>query len=614
MGKLTELVTGRIQIKATLAIVCVVGLLLGVFAYYVASSQYQVIENALLTKGRIIALSGARATGDMFETAIKNREISEKALFDVSYKPIPGTNPQKYHTAYDAFTDKALQRIEDEYLKDTDVVFAAVVDTNGFLPTHNAKYASGAKDVASNRTKRLFNDPVGLKAGRHTGEVLQQVYKRDTGETMWDVSAPIYVNGKHWGGFRVGFSMARVQATIAENNARIFKAMIGFVLLGAALLIGLASWFIARTIVSPIKKIASAATHVVNNSLESFATEMQAVSEGDLTRCHTGCFDIGDVKIEHKANDEIGSLARAFNGMLVKLEEIGTTFAVMLERIRRLVIEISESSNQLKRASDSLKEAANQTATATTQIAHTIEQVAQGTSSQSGSIDGILGAVSQMSTIINQVASDSIRETVGESAQKISQLSEYSAQIGNIVKVIGDIAAQANLLALNAAIEAARAGEHGKGFAVVADEVRQLAERANSSAGEVAQLLTAVQKGTDQTVSAMESGAGEVTTGTSLAHEAGDSLGKILTTVEDTDQMIDEIAGSVQQVANKGDEIVTSIESIAAVVAENGASSQEVSAATQQMSAQIQEIVSSINDLADMANRLAKDVSYFKVA
>ncbi|MGH8806348.1 MAG: methyl-accepting chemotaxis protein, partial [Noviherbaspirillum sp.] len=60
-------------------------------------------------------------------------------------------------------------------------------------------------DLVSNRTKRIFNDRTGARCGSNTKPFLLQTYKRDTGEVMHDLSVPIYVNGKHWGGFRIGY-------------------------------------------------------------------------------------------------------------------------------------------------------------------------------------------------------------------------------------------------------------------------------------------------------------------------------------------------------------------------------------------------------------------------
>jgi hypothetical protein len=101
----------------------------------------------------------------------------------------------------------------DEYLNlDNQVVFAVLVDINGYLPTHNTRYTNPLtgdpeKDRIGNRTKRLFDDPVGIAAARNLEDVLVQVYNRDTGEKMWDISSPVYLDGEHWGAFRVGYSM-----------------------------------------------------------------------------------------------------------------------------------------------------------------------------------------------------------------------------------------------------------------------------------------------------------------------------------------------------------------------------------------------------------------------
>ncbi len=95
-------------------------------------------------------------------------------------------------------------------------VYAVLSDRNGYVPTHNTKYSQpltgdAEKDKLGNRTKRIFNDPVGLGAAHYNGAdgkgYLQQVYERDTGEKMWDISAPVFVKGKHWGGFRIGYQM-----------------------------------------------------------------------------------------------------------------------------------------------------------------------------------------------------------------------------------------------------------------------------------------------------------------------------------------------------------------------------------------------------------------------
>jgi DNA-binding FrmR family transcriptional regulator len=182
-----------------------------------AGKLQNLMEEELQTKGRSEALGGARTIEKVLAEALESGRLSQDDLFDEKYQPIPGTDPQKYHTRYDAFLDEAIQAMEDEYLeKNEQVVFAVLVDRNGYLPTHNTRYSrpltgDPETDRLGNRSKRIFNDPVGLAAARNRQELLMQVYFRDTGEKMWDISAPVYVKGRHWGGFRIGYSMERTR-------------------------------------------------------------------------------------------------------------------------------------------------------------------------------------------------------------------------------------------------------------------------------------------------------------------------------------------------------------------------------------------------------------------
>jgi len=125
-----------------------------------------------------------------------------------------------------------------------------------------------------------------------------------------------------------------------------------------------------------------------------------------------------------------------------------------------------------------------------------------------------------------------IRENVQETSKKIKRLGERSNEIGEIVRIIEDIADQTNLLALNAAIQSAMAGEHGRGFAVVADEIRLLAERSTESTKRIATLVKSIQGDTYDAVVAMENSTQEVVKGSQLADEAGRALNAIYTAVE----------------------------------------------------------------------------------
>ena len=160
------------------------------------------------------AQQAAADIGNLFSQALAQGELSQEALFSDKYQPIAGTNPTKYHTGFDSFTDQQLPAIQEPILaRHRQVQYAITVDRKGYAPTHNTKFnqpLSGNydKDLVQNRSKRIFSDRTGSRCGSHTQSMLLQTYKRDTGEILHDLSVPIYVNGRHWGGFRIGFKRA----------------------------------------------------------------------------------------------------------------------------------------------------------------------------------------------------------------------------------------------------------------------------------------------------------------------------------------------------------------------------------------------------------------------
>ena len=150
-----------------------------------------------------------------FERGVATGQISQMQLFTHQYRPVPGSNPEQVMAPFTAFTDRVLPPIQEAALKLSDkIVFCAAVDPNGYLPTHNLKFSQpqGQDPVwnaANCRNRRIFNDRVGLKAGRSTAPFLLQVYRRDMGGgefvMMKDLSAPIKVAGRHWGGVRLAY-------------------------------------------------------------------------------------------------------------------------------------------------------------------------------------------------------------------------------------------------------------------------------------------------------------------------------------------------------------------------------------------------------------------------
>lgn len=293
----------KVGVKVAVMVNLVLLIVMAAGTWYIVDQQGQSLENQLLERGRIEALVGAKLIGKVMDEAIDNGVFSVKSAFDTNYVPIPGFEPAKYHTSYDSYLDKAILAMEDEFLRDDSVVFAVAVDVNGYLPTHNTRYqqpitGDQQQDLVGNRTKRLFNDPVGLKAAQNLEPLLRQVYQRDTGETMWDISAPIMVKGKHWGGFRIGFSLAKTLAAKANLTITLGAIMFGILLLATILV-----YIIVNTALAPLSRLTRIAGLLADGRV--------------------------DEKIERSSDDEVGQLADV-------LERLRVSLKAAMDRITRV--------------------------------------------------------------------------------------------------------------------------------------------------------------------------------------------------------------------------------------------------------------------------------------
>ncbi len=245
--------------------------------------------------------------------------------------------------------------------------------------------------------------------------------------------------------------------------------------------------------------------------------------------------------------------------------------------IKKLFLGFNKAIDNISKMIVKVKEAVNTTISVSTQIAATVEEMTAGAEEQNNQTQEIATAVSEMNNTVAETtrsttaAAESAREAgeqaekggkvvtetvegmdeiatvVSEAAAKVIDLGKNSDKIGEIIKVINDIAEQTNLLALNAAIEAARAGEHGRGFAVVADEVKKLSERTSNATKEIQEMINKIQRDTKDVVSSINAGNEVVQRGKDSAQKAGEA---ILNIVNTTNKVVDEIA----QVATASEE------------------------------------------------------------
>jgi len=574
--------TRKLSLKIAGILILVLVVIMTLFTVYFVRSRTANMEEELLSKGKIEVLAGARIMERALREAVESGRFTMVELFDEQYVPIPGTDPAKYHTRFDGYLDGSIQALEDEFLKDEQVVFAVLVDRNGYLPTHNSKYSlpltgDKEKDRVGNRTKRLFNDPVGLAAAKSTQDLLKQVYHRDTGEKMWDLSAPVYVDGKHWGAFRIGFSMEKTDKKVAALTTQIIGAMLIMLVIAS-----LTIYLVVSHFIRPLLRLTEAARRIADGNLDE------------------------EVRVE--STDEIGTLAEALNTMTTVIVR---NLRGEIDKTTRLIASIKEAINQLSSSANEMMAISAQQTSGSTQQASAVQQVtttseeiaitAKHVMDNARSVETMaeeanqscIGGTGDVTNAIEGMAR--LKSQVQSIAESMLQLGENSQQIGGIVEIIDEISDQTNLLALNAAIEAAGAGEAGKRFAIVAQEVKRLAERTVDATRQIKGLIEEIQKATNSTIMVTEEGTKAVDKASGLVDKVHQSFGSIMGMVEDTSRTAKEITLSTQQQTMACEQMAETMTEVRDVAQQVAGSARE----TEKAIGEIMELTEKLKDLVE---------------
>ncbi|MBI4849867.1 MAG: methyl-accepting chemotaxis protein [Nitrospirae bacterium] len=292
-------------------------------------------------------------------------------------------------------------------------------------------------------------------------------------------------------------------------------------------------------------------------------------------------FENGDLSIvmDESKKDEFGKLAFNFNRALNKLSSFIST---LKNDINAVALNAEEFSSNTARIASNAQEQTSQTSSAvaaTEELSATFNDIVQNTEIvSSSSRESFELAIESGDVVIDAMnRMNSIAGSVKEASDIVASLSHRSAQIGEIIKVIDEIADQTNLLALNANIEAARAGEQGRGFSVVANEVRKLAERTTSATKEIADTIKGIQEDTNKAVQSMHHCTKEVENGSDLAAKAGNSLQMIVVSAQNVTEMIQRIAATVEEQSSAANEITANLSTVANLSEQTNDSAQKSS-------------------------------------
>lgn len=577
---------------------------------------------------------GAKAGNDITYQTLIGR-TSEKPSLCLSV-PIRQQNVIKGVNYICATLDIVSEQIKAVKFGETG--YALLVNENGQVLAHpDSTFTSG--DTLSDLSKY---PPVENLLSGNEGEFVFS----DDNNTRWMTYGTLLNNG--WG---VIVLQEKAEVFASENQ---FKQTAILIALASVALVSIIAWFVAESLVKPLRNLTNAAMSLANGNLNQ--------------------------TVNIKRQDELGLLGNSFNNMALQLQESFTTLndrtkeldqaltaqnqseqaqkiakEKLQQQVRKLQKElklanqgdltvraqisegeIGQVASSYNATLESLRQIVAQVQVASQTVAKTtnlnelaISELSAGAMLQTDEITNILNQMQTMSVAIQAIADNAeqaekiieqttvkasegdiaieqtvqristLGQTASETTEQAKNLAKTSRKIAKTIGLIRKIALQTNVLAVNASIEAARAGEEGIGFTVVADEVQVLATQSAQAATQIEQLVSEIQFETSKVVKAMETSTREVTEGSRELAAVRNAFQQVRGAREEVDHLIKTVTTVVTEQSESSRYLTATMEDVSAIAHKTSNSATKVS--------------NSFQDLLTVAQQLEASVGQFKV-
>jgi len=347
-------------------------------------------------------------------------------------------------------------------------------------------------------------------------------------------------------------------------------AALGF-LLGLVL-----AWFIGRGIANPVVAMTAAMRKLAGGDR---SVEIPAVGRKDEVgemASTVQVFKDGMIETERLRAEQETQKQQAEQGRHQAMLDLAAKFE---SSVGGIVESVASAATEMQATAQSLAATAEQTTRQSTTVAAASEQATQNVQTVAASSEELSASIREISQQVTQAGvmiQDSVRQAT-LSNEQVQGLASAAEKIGDVVKIISDIAGQTNLLALNATIEAARAGDAGKGFAVVASEVKALANQTAKATGEIAEQIKAIQEAT-------QSSARSIQGITEAIGKVNETATAIASAVEEQGAATQEISRNVLQAAQGTQEVSGNITGVTEAAQQTGAAATQVLASAGELS------------------------------
>ncbi len=371
------------------------------------------------------------------------------------------------------------------------------------------------------------------------------------------------------------------QTKAASTSAIGTANMVSLTAASSGILIGiLMAWLIGRAISRPVVAMTGAMEKLAQGNTE---TDIPAQGRGDeigAMAAAVSVFKQNMVEAARLRDEQEQVKARA---EAEKRQAMNTMADEFEATVKSIVQAVSSAAGELRATAESMTATAEETSRRSAAVAAASEEASSNVETVAAAAEELAASTAEIGRQVMESARIAGRanDDTKDTDAKVQALTEAVHRIGDVLKLIHDIAGQTNLLALNATIEAARAGEAGKGFAVVASEVKSLATQTANATDEIAAQIKAIQDSTGTAVSAIQA------IGQTIAR-ISDISTTIAAAVEEQGAATKEIARNIQQASSGTHEVSANIAGVTKVADETGAAAAELLGASGKLAEQSQ--------------------------